>query len=430
VTGRHSALALILVALVMASCTALLGDGQYYVVQDAATGDGNGDDSGSSSGADTGSGSGADGQGGDSGTCTPGTQQCLGASVETCGATGRFGAPSPCASGTCNGGACTGSTTAGPSCAVSGDGGIPDAGATGCGSAGESCCTSIEVPGGTYFRTYTNTGTGPTGDQDPATVSGLRLDKYLVTVGRFRQFVSALNGSYQPPPASGKHTHLNGGQGVVNSGSDAGVTYETGWVASDDSNVAPTDANLACGTPAAYATWTPSVGTHENLPINCINWWEAYAFCIWDGGFLPTEAEWENVAAAGSQQREYPWGSAAPGMSNAYAIYGGDAGTCLYPTPGACSGVANIAPVGTATMGASLFGQLDVAGDAWEWNLDWSAGYVDPCTDCGFLTTAVLRVARGGAFAEDITRLPASFRNGFAPTSRSSAVGVRCARIP
>jgi len=74
-----------------------------------------------------------------------------------------------------------------PSCA-----GAP--GTINCGPGGsgtESCCTSLEVTGGTYYRTYTNDGTGPTGEADPATVSSFRLDKYLVTVGRFRQFVRA-----------------------------------------------------------------------------------------------------------------------------------------------------------------------------------------------------------------------------------------------
>jgi formylglycine-generating enzyme required for sulfatase activity len=49
--------------------------------------------------------------------------------------------------------------------------------------------------------------------------------------------------------------------------------------------------------------------------------WEAYAFCIFDGGFLPTETEWEYAAAGGSEQRDYPWGWTLPGASEQYAIY-------------------------------------------------------------------------------------------------------------
>jgi formylglycine-generating enzyme required for sulfatase activity len=43
------------------------------------------------------------------------------------------------------------------------------------------------------------------------------------------------------------------------------------------------------------------------VPINCVTWHEAYAFCIWDGGFLPTEAEWE-LAASGGEERVFPYG--------------------------------------------------------------------------------------------------------------------------
>ena len=97
-------------------------------------------------------------------------------------------------------------------------------------------------------------------------------------------------------------------------------------------------------------------GPHETLPINCIDWYEAYAFCIWDGGFLPSEAEWEYAAAGGDEQREYPWGSTDPecdlATSSLYLI-----SDCNYP-PGstACSGVVNIAPVGTATAGRGALG--------------------------------------------------------------------------
>ncbi len=302
---------------------------------------------------------------------------------------------------------------------------------TDCGPGGtgtESCCTSLEVTGGTYYRTYTNDGTGPTGEADPATVSSFRLDKYLVTVGRFRQFVSAVlppdgGAGWLPSPGAGKHTHLNGGNGL----NATGGGYEPGWVAADDSNVAPTNANLACD--PTSATWTTSAGTQENLPINCVNWWESYAFCIWDGGFLPSEAEFGYASAGGSQQREYPWGSTAPGTACPgtgckYAIY-----DCEYPSgTEACMGVASIAPVGTATLGAGLFGQLDLSGDLSEWNLDWYAPYAQ-CTDCADFTAASYRVLRGGYFGfPGAVALLSPRRDDDTPASRDSFIGFRCSR--
>jgi formylglycine-generating enzyme required for sulfatase activity len=276
------------------------------------------------------------------------------------------------------------------------------------------------VTGGTYYRTYTNTGSGPTAEADLATVSGFRLDRYLVTVARFRRFVSAWDGGsgYEPPAGSGKHTHLHSGRGLVNAG---GVgSYETGWLASDDGWVAPTNKNLLdCG---SANTWTPSVGDGESLPMNCVNWYEAYAFCIWDGGFLPSEAEWEYVAAGGGQQREFPWGSTDAGVANQYAIYG-----CHYPPSD--GGSCRLAPVGTASSGAALWGELDMAGDTWEWNLDWFAPYADPCVDCAQLTSSLFRVIRGGAFDSPASYLLPPYRGGRYPSGRTS-FGFRCARTP
>jgi formylglycine-generating enzyme required for sulfatase activity len=227
---------------------------------------------------------------------------------------------------------------------------------------------------------------------------------------------------YTPPAGSGKHTHLNSGQGLANSGSTG--TYEAGWKTSDNVYVAPTNSNLACN--PTYQTWTNAPGSQENLPINCVNWWEAYAFCIWDDGFLPSETEWEYVAAGGSQEREYPWGSTDPGTSNQYAIYG-----CYYPNDaGSCSGVTNIAPVGSATLGVGLWGQLDLEGDVFVWNLDWHAAYVSPCTDCAYLTTASSRVLRGGSYNDNTLGLLPPYRGYDSPTSRYGGLGFRCARTP
>jgi formylglycine-generating enzyme required for sulfatase activity len=311
---------------------------------------------------------------------------------------------------------------------------------TNCGPGGsgtESCCTSPEIAGGAFYRTYPP-GNTANGDEDPATVSGYRLDDYLVTVGRFRQFVSAVlpadgGAGWSPPAGSGKHTHLNGGSGLANVGTspaDGGlVHYEPGWVASDDANVSPTTTNLTTpGYCADSPTWTSASGSQENLPINCVNWWEAYAFCIWDGGFLPSEAEWEFAAAGGSQQRAYPWGSTDPGTSNQYAIY-----ACDYPN-GAVNclqTVANIAPVGTAALGVGAFGQLDLVGDVWEWTLDWYAPFVVPCTDCADLTGGGSRVNRGGDFADTTERVVVPNREGWSdPSLRNRYYGFRCARAP
>jgi formylglycine-generating enzyme required for sulfatase activity len=235
-----------------------------------------------------------------------------------------------------------------------------------------------------------------------------------------------------PSAGSGKHTHLNRGNGL---NATAGG-YEPGWVTTDDSNIAPTDTNLACVSP--LDTWTASPGTHESLPINCVNWYEAYAFCIWDGGFLPSEAEWEYAAAGGSQQRLYPWGSPDPGTSNLYAIFGSGTGSCNYPSGGgACTGPANIAPVGTAALGAGLWGHLDLAGEMLEWNLDWLQSYADPCTDCADVTIGAggmdggvaYRVVRGGSFATSALSLHPAARV-FAEVDRSNLYGLRCARSP
>jgi sulfatase modifying factor 1 len=323
-----------------------------------------------------------------------------------------------------------------PSCAPGGPG------MTNCGPGGsgtENCCTSLEVEGGTYYRTYdVDAGNvvvaadgGPTGEADPATVSSFRLDKYLVTVGRFRQFVNAVlpphgGASWLPQAGSGKHTHLRGGLGLVNVDDDAGSPYEPGWLTSDDSNVAPTDTNLmaVCGS----GIWTNAAGSRENLPINCVNWYEAYAFCIWDGGFLPSEAEWEYAAAAGNLQREYPWGSTDPGASDQYSIY-----NCYYPNrSNACGDVNAIAPVGYARDGAGLWGQLDLSGDVYGWSLDWYvASYFDPCTDCAVVTAtsgASERVARGDSY--DGQSIYSWERNDYDPHDRDSSLGFRCARIP
>jgi formylglycine-generating enzyme required for sulfatase activity len=388
-------------------------------------------------------GGGADAGGVDGGGCVPGVQRCVGTSVETCTVAGAWGAAAPCATGACAAGSCVGSTTGrgNPSCAPGGPG------LTNCGSAAESCCTSLEVPGGRFFRTYdpaTDGGfsVGPDGgathQADPATVSGLRIDKYVATVGRFRQFQAAVKPSasgpkgWTPPAGSGIHAYLNGGKGLVVAGAGAGTLYETGWDPNWNSRVNPVNASLLCGSQPGDAgpgvsTWTDAPGANENLPMNCVDWWEAYAFCIWDGGFLPTEAEWEYAAAGGEEQREFPWGSAAPGTSNEYAIY-----ACNFPPGLGCTAAtsANSAPVGTATKGAGRWGQLDLVGEVYAWALDpYAAAYPNPCVDCVEAGDASARAVRGGTFRTALSTLVVPVRR-FCVEQGCDFLDVRCARAP
>ncbi len=288
-----------------------------------------------------------------------------------------------------------------------------------------SDCASYEVPGGAFLR-----GDDPLHEDSgaPATISGLRLDAFEITVWRFRAFVNeVLLGTGLPDAGAGRHVHVPGGNGL-NGGGDAGA-HESGWNQSWNAmfstQPAQWDTNLLCS-PAA--TWSASVGTNDESPINCITWYEAYAFCTWDGGFLPSEAEWNYAAAGGAAQRLYPWGSTDPGTSSDYADYGS-----LYPQPTALTNTTatNIATIGSFPMGAGAFGQQDLAGNVAEWTLDfYDSTYPTPCSDCAALSPGTRRVFRGGGFDRGVQYLYSSSRVPSDPESRSPDVGVRCARVP
>jgi formylglycine-generating enzyme required for sulfatase activity len=308
------------------------------------------------------------------------------------------------------------------------------AGLSDCGpSANESCATSLLVSGGTFYR--------GTDTANPATISDFRLDKYEVTVGRFRKFVDAWVGGWRPSAGAGKHTHLNGGAGLVNTagGNEPGWSATwTGYVgAPSASEVAPTgagattkanwDTNLNCG--GSFTTWTSAAGANEKRPQNCLSWYDLHAFCIWDGGFLASEAEWEYAATGGSEERTYPWGSATP--TESYASYYVDSTQqCRGDGVNGCT-INDLIFVGTKATGNGRWGQSDLAGNVWEWNLDWNQSpYVATCNNCTNITASSLRVFRGGSFNDLASFLPAASRGNGSPAYRSGTLGGRCARTP
>ncbi len=278
---------------------------------------------------------------------------------------------------------------------------------------GHSCCETISVPGGTllYGRSVAgedayNVPNPEELPEHPVTIPGFYLDRYEVTVGRFRKFVEGWRGA--PIPAgAGAHPAVPG----------------SGWQAEWNRQLPP-DRDAFVGAlhcAGGLESWHDEVGPDDARPIGCLNWYEAFAFCIWDGGRLPVESEWEYAAAGGSQNRLYPWGAEEPDCTRARP-----AGNCT-----AASDI--LAPVGTRPAGAGLWGHEDFAGGAMEWVLDYYENYEVNLP--GLHARLVLpyramsrRALRGLSFHGGGGDMRNTDRGNALPSSRYERFGVRCAR--
>ncbi len=161
----------------------------------------------------------------------------------------------------------------------------------------------------------------------------------------------------------------------------------------------------------------------DRAAVCMVSWKDAQAFIRWlnnkEGGQhyrLPTEAEWEYAARAGSTSR-YPWGNLR-GSAGSYAWYSKNSGEHIHS-------------VGQKTPNS--WGLYDMQGNVWEWCQDWyGKDYYrnSPSVDPEGPGSGKYRVGRGGGWGVSAEFLRSAGRNGGSPGDRDGSLGFRLLRQP
>lgn len=106
----------------------------------------------------------------------------------------------------------------------------------------------------------------------------------------------------------------------------------------------------------AVRTWkSPGFEVRSRQPVVYVTIGDAEAFCRWVGGRLPTDAEWEYAARAGSAGRHY-WGES---IDDRYLWYRGNS---------------DYHPHEVGRKLPNRWGLFDMEGNVWEWTLSQDTG--------------------------------------------------------
>ena len=173
-------------------------------------------------------------------------------------------------------------------------------------------------------------------------------------------------------------------------------------------------------------------------PVACVSWEDARAYARWlsdktgETYRLPSEAEWEYAARAGTSTARY-WGEDESGQCR--HANGGDSavkrqyGSWPWTTASCDDGHAHTSPVGS--FAANPWGLHDVHGNVWEWVVDcWNGSYAGAPSNGSAWTAGDCsrRVLRGGSWVSKPRNLRAANRNWYSTGLRNVINGFRVSR--
>jgi formylglycine-generating enzyme len=174
----------------------------------------------------------------------------------------------------------------------------------------------------------------------------------------------------------------------------------------------------------------------DKCPVENVSWKDAQEFIQRlnrkigaDKYRLPTEAEWEYAARAGSQTK-YSFGDDAGELGN-YAWYQGNSSTVGAPQKFYLNQLISASPRPVGQKKPNSLGIFDLYGNVWEWVYDWYENYpAEQAQDPTGPSSGSNRVYRGGSWNTGADQCRSAKRFSGHPLSTSGDLGFRLVRNP